>query len=234
MKARGRIAPLVFALAILAGCASAELTFDEPYAGERLARPDRILVDDFAATPAEAPADSAVAAQAEGPAPQTTEEIELGRKLGAEIARQLAENLRAMDLPALQAKGQPPPRVGDIVIKGQFVSIDSGEAGRRVLLGFGSGAAELKTAVEGYQMTPQGLRRLGSGEVDSAGSSTPGLLGPAALTVATANPLGLIVVGAVKLREARTGSNTIEAAAARTADAVAERLRVGAEKQGWI
>lgn len=234
MKMLSRAAPWLLVLFVLAGCASTKVTSEQPYTGERLARPDRIVVYDLAATPVEIPTDSAVTAEAVGSAPQTAEDIEVGRALGAEVAKQLTVNLQGMALPAVQAAGQPPPRAGDIVIKGQFVSIDEGKAGRRVLLGFGSGAAELKTAVEVYQMTPQGLRRLGSGETDSAGGRTPGLLVPVAVTAATANPLGLIVVGAMKLREARTGSNTIEGAAKRTADAIAERLRVGAEKQGWI
>jgi hypothetical protein len=38
----------------------------------------------------------------------------------------------------------------------------------------------------------------------------------------------------MKVREMRTGSNTIEAAAKRTADEVAARLKVAAQKQGWI
>lgn len=234
MKTLGRAAPWLFALVVLAGCASTKVTSRDTYNGEPLVRPDRILVHDFAATPAEAPADSAVAAQAAGPAPQTAEDVAVGRRLGAEIARQLAADLRGMGLPGVQAAGQPPPRVGDIVIKGQFVSVDEGRTGRRVLVGFGSGAAELRTAVEGYQMTPQGLRRLGGGETDSAGGKTPGLLVPLGVAAATSNPLGLIVVGAVKLRREQTGANTIEGAAKRTADEIAAQLRVAARKQGWI
>ena len=38
----------------------------------------------------------------------------------------------------------------------------------------------------------------------------------------------------MKVRNARAGSSTIEAAAKRTADEVAARLKAGAEKQGWI
>jgi hypothetical protein len=234
MKMPGRAVPLLFALMVLAGCASTKVTSHQPYTGEQLARPDRILVYDFAATPTDAPADSTVAAQAAGPAPQTAEEIEVGRKLGAEVAKQLVADLQGMGLPAVQATGQPPPRSGDIVIKGQFVSITEGAAGRRVLVGFGSGAAELRTVVEGYQMTPQGLRRLGSGETDSAGGKTPGMVAPLAVYAATANPLGLVVVGTMKVRGERTGSNTIEGAAKRTADEIAAQLRVAAEKQGWI
>jgi hypothetical protein len=234
MKTLGRAAPWSFALVVLAGCASTEVTSRQPYTGEGLARPDRILVHDFTATPAEAPADSAVTAQAAGPAPQTAEDVEVGRELGAEVAKELVADLRGIGLPAAEAEDKPAPRPGDIVIKGQFVSIVEGGAGRRVLLGFGSGAAELRTAVEGYQMTPQGLRRLGSGETDSVGGKTPGMVAPLAVFAATANPLGLIVVGTMKARGERTGSSTIEGAAKRTADEIAARPRVAAEKQGWI
>jgi hypothetical protein len=38
----------------------------------------------------------------------------------------------------------------------------------------------------------------------------------------------------MKVRGERTGSNTIEGAAKRTADEIAAQLRVAAEKQGWI
>lgn len=55
-----------------------------------------------------------------------------------------------MGLPAVRATGQPLPRVGDLVIRGYFVAVDPGSAGERVLAGFGSGAAELRTMVEGY------------------------------------------------------------------------------------
>jgi hypothetical protein len=79
---------------------------------------------------------------------QTAKDIEEGRKLGAEVARQLVVDLQNMGLPAVQAVGQPPPRVGDIVIKGSFVSVEEGSAGKRVLLGFGSGASDLRTVVE--------------------------------------------------------------------------------------
>jgi hypothetical protein len=120
------------------------------------------------------------------------------------------------------------------VIEGNFYGIDEGRTGRRVLLGFGSGAAELRTAVEVYRMTPEGLRHLAGGTTDSGGGKTPGMVAPLAVYAATANPLGLVVVGAMKIRGERTGSNTIEGAAKRTADEIAAQLRVAAEKQGWI
>jgi hypothetical protein len=231
----GRAASWSFALLLLVGCASTEVTERQTYAGEKLARPDRIIVDDFAATPDEVPADSAAASASAGAAtPQTPKDIEEGRKLGAEVARQLVMDLQNMGLPAVQAAGQPAPRVGDIVIKGSFVSIEEGSAGKRVLLGFGSGAADLKTVVEGYQMTAQGLRKLGGGQVNSGGNKTPGVVVPLAVMAATANPIGLVVVGGMKAYGEVSGSSTIEGRAKPTADEIAAQLKVAAEKQGWI
>ena len=161
MKPFGSATACLFALVVLAGCASTEVTERESKVGdEKIARPDRIIVYDFAATPADVPADSTLAGRyAEHSTQQTAEEIEAGRKLGAQIAQELAAEIRDMGLSAARAAGQPAPRVGDIVIRGYFVSIDEGTAGKRILVGFGSGAAELRTVVEGYQVTAQGLRQ---------------------------------------------------------------------------
>jgi hypothetical protein len=235
MKTFSRAAPWVFALLVLAGCASTNVTERQAYAGEKLARPDRIIVYDFAATPDEVHAESALPTATAGAAtPQTPKDIEEGRKLGAEVARQLVVDLQNMGLPAVQAVGQPPPRVGDIVIKGSFVSVEEGSAGKRVLLGFGAGASDLRTVVEGYQMTAQGLRKLGGGELNSGGNKTPGMVAPLVVAAATANPIGLVVVGGMKAYGEASGSSTIEGRAKATADQIAAQLKVGAQKQGWI
>jgi hypothetical protein len=225
-------AALLLAVVVVPGCASTEVTERERYEGAQLARPDRIIVHDFTANPAEVPSGSAFAAQMAG-AP-TPEQLEVDRKLGAEVARRLVADLQGMGLPAVRAAGQPPPRPDDIVLRGYFVSVDEGRAGRRVLVGFGSGAAELRTAVEGYQMTAQGLRPLGRGEIRSEGGKLPGMVLPAAVLAATASPIGLIVGGTAKATGEVTGSETIEGAAERTADEIAAQLRTAAERQGWI
>jgi uncharacterized protein DUF4410 len=228
--------PWLFALVVLAGCASTNITERQSNTGsEKLARPERIIVYSFVATPADVSAESAVAGQFIQPStPQTAEQIETGRKLGAQIAKELVTQIQAMRLPAVLASGQPAPRVNDIVIKGYLLSVQEGSAGKRVLIGFGSGNAELKTRVEGFQMTDHGLRQLGSGELDSGGSKTPGMLVPLAVAAATANPIGLVVGGVVKLHGEESGSDTIEGSGKRTADAIAKQLRGAFQKQEWI
>ncbi len=92
----------------------------------------------------------------------------------------------------------------------------------------------MKTQVEGYLMTDQGLRELGSREIDSGGGKTPGVMVPLAVTVATANPIGLIVGGAVKVGGEVTGRSTIKGSAKRTAKKIGDELRVAFQKQGWL
>ena len=61
---------------------------------EKLPRPGHIWVYDFAAAPAEVPAASSLAGQPiEHAKPLTTEEIELGRKLGGAIAADIVEEI---------------------------------------------------------------------------------------------------------------------------------------------
>ena len=234
MKPLSRAASWLLALFVVAGCASTEITEHQPYQGEQLARPDRIIVHDFTANPAEVPPESAFAAELAGAATPTPQQAELGRKLGAQIAQELVAELRAMGLPAVAAEGQPAPQVDDIVLRGYFVSVEEGSARERVLVGFGKGAAELRTAVEGFQMTTEGLRPLGRGEVRSGGGELPGVVLPLAVVAATANPIGLVVGGAVKLTGEATGSDTIEGSAKRTAEEIAAQLKTTAEEQGWI
>ena len=231
---RGVIA-CVFALVVVAGCASTTVTQRQEYEGGKIARPDRIIVHDFASSPADIPAGSAVAGQYAQPStPQTPEDIEAGRKLGAAVAKELVAEIQAMGMPAVLAAGQPAPRIGDIVIMGYFESVDTGSVAKRVVLGFGSGAAHLETAVEGYLMTDRGLRRLGSGVVDSGGGKTPGVALPLAITLATANPIGLIVGTGAKAYGEISGSSTIEGSGKRTAKLIAAQLKVAFQRQGWI
>ncbi len=226
----------LFALAVLSGCASTDVESSKSYVGDKkLARPGQVIVYDISATGADVAADSSLSGQfAEHSTPQTAEEIAVGRKLGAEIAKQLVTEIRDMGLAATRALDRPQRKVGDLVIKGHFVSVVEGSAAKRILIGFGSGNADVKTVFEGYQVTNSGLRLLGTRELKSSGGKLPGVVLPAALFAATHNPIGLVVGGAVKLEGQASGRDTVEGDAKRTAKEAAEELKAAFEKQGWI
>jgi hypothetical protein len=192
-------------------------------------------VYDFVATPGDVPAESGFSGRhAAHREPQTADQIATGRRVGAEIATHLVDEIRAMGLPAEHASGGPKPRIHDIVIRGYLLSIDKGSAAERVAIGLGSGGSELRAAVEGYQVTDRGLRRLGSGTVESGGSKSPGMAVPAAVAVATANPVGLIISTGVKAYDEESGKSTIEGRAKAVAHEIAEQIKPRFEQQGWI
>lgn len=237
MKSFSRAALCLCLLIMIAmtGCPSTKVTERQRYDGEKLARPGRIIVHDFAATPADIPSWSVSAGRYAQPGtPQTPEVIRTGRQLGSQVAAKLVTEIREMGLPAVRAAGQPRPQPNDIVLIGYFESIDEGSAAKRVALGFGSGSAKLQTRVEGYQMTNRGLRFLGAGTVAAGGGKGPGVAVPIAVTIATANPIGLIVGGAAKVGGEVSGASTIKGTANRTAKEIAKELRVAFQRHGWI
>jgi len=230
-----RIVLCLFVAVVIAGCASTKVTDRQILVTGRIPRPEHILVYNFVATPADVPADSALADQsAVSQTPQTAEHIETGRRVGADIATWLVEEIRRLGLPAERALAGATPRINDIVIRGYLLSVEEGSVTKRMAIGFGAGASRLSVAVEGYQMTAQGLRKLGSGTVEAGGGKGPGAAVPLAIAIASANPLGLIVSSGMKVHGEMSGSSKIEGRAEQTAKEIANQLKTRFQKEGWI
>jgi Domain of unknown function (DUF4410) len=215
MDVLSRVAQRLFADVLVAAGVSTRTVSLQPYEGGRITRPDRLVVYDFAASP------------------ETAQEIAVARQVGAQVAEELVAHIRSWGLPAVQAAGEPTPRIGDAVLTGYFESVDPSSMAKRFVLRFGSGAAELRTIVEAYVMTDKGLRRLGSRVVEpEGGKSRSGAL-PLALAVASGNPIGLVISGAATLEGETSGRATIEGAK-RTAREVADKVEEVFRKQDWI
>ena len=235
MKVFRRPSAWALALVVLAGCASTNVTSREEYQGAKLPRPDRIIVRDFAATPSDLAPDTPMATLVdEHSRPQTAQEVAAGRKLGSQLAAELAAKIRAMGLPAVTAQGQAAPRVGDLVITGYLTTVQPGSATERLVVGFGEGSAKLSTHAEGWWMSERGLVRVGRGNVTSDSGEAPGVAAPLVVAAASGNPVGLLVSGGARLYQYETGSDTIEAEAKRTADLIAEKIRPKFQEEGWI
>jgi hypothetical protein len=235
MKSGSRVVLCLLALFLVAGCASTNVTQQTPMSNPGLARPNQIWVYNFVANPADMPADSSIRGEVGSPStPPTAEQIAEGRQLGALIAQELVVDINAMGLSAVQAGPGSTPQVGDGVIRGYLVSVQGGSAVQRFVFGFGAGTSEMDTVVEGYAVTPQGWRKLGSGTLTSSGNKTPGMVVPAAVAIATANPIGLIVVGGAKIYGEASGRNGLEGRAKATADEIAKELKIRFQDRGWI
>jgi hypothetical protein len=235
MKIGNHIVLCLLALLVIAGCGSTKVTSRNELVTGQIPRPAHIWVYDFAATPADVPAESALAGQhSEHSTPQTAQQIATGRKLGAEIASELVKEIRGMGMPAEHAVAGSTPQINDIVIRGYLISYNKGSEAKRIAIGFGSGASDLKVAAEGFQMTAQGLRKLGSGTTESAGGKAPGEdLGVLGL-IATHNPAGLIVSTGMKVYGEESGKSKVEGRAKAIAKEISDVLKRRFQEQGWI
>jgi hypothetical protein len=238
MKSASRIVLCMLAVLVVAGCASTNVTQQTPISSPGLARPNTIWVYNFVANSSDMPTNSSIGGDVGAPStPPTQQQIDEGRQLGALIAQQLVADINSMGLSAVQAGPGSSPQVGDGVIRGYLVSVQGGGTGsmvQRFVIGFGAGTSEMDTVVEGYAVTPQGWRKLGSGTLTSSGNKTPGMVVPAAVAIATANPIGLIVVGGAKIYGEASGNAGLQGRAKSTADEIAAQLRIRFQDRGWI
>lgn len=229
----------VLALSIVAcitiSCASSDVTASREHArGIQLQKPDRIIVYNFAATPDEIPADAVISGYyRKHDTPQTMEQIRVGRELGNIVAKELVKEIHKMGMPAERAGKGPAPGIGDLLIKGAFVSMDEGSQLKRVLIGFGAGAGKLKTHVEGYQITAEGPRLLGRRAIEAEGGKMPGLLVPVA-GAASAGRVGTAVIAGGMNVKKELGPESLQGAAKLTAEEIAKVLSQKFAEQGWI
>jgi hypothetical protein len=230
-----KLAVFVITLIIMAGCASTTVSNRQQLVSGSLPRPAQIWVYPFAATPADVPPESSLYGQVTpDTAPQTAEQIAEGQKLASAIASQLVQQILDMGMPAAVGSAATRPQLNDLVIEGSILSVQQGSAVERFAIGFSAGQSEMKVAVEGFQMTSNGLRKLGSGDVGSTVNKTPGTAVGLAVFLATKNPAGLIVSTGMKAYGEKSGSNTIQGRATAIAKEVGDALKKRFQQQGWI
>ncbi len=224
-----------FICMMLIGCSSTEIT-NQDVNIKKLPKPGTIWVYDFVANPADIPGDSALAGKFTAPAqPLTPEEVQIGQQLGSSIAKHLVQQINSMGLHSEVASTGTTPQIDDIVLKGYIFSLTQGNAAERIFIGFGYGASQLDTMVEGYQMTNDGLRKLGSADLKSVGGQTPGggATGAASFLI-FGNPISLIIGPVVKGVIEMTGGPSVDGRADSTAELISEKLQVLFQEQGWI
>jgi hypothetical protein len=234
-KYQGYILMCLSALFAFGVNAGTKVTERDEIVVEEIPKPAHIWVYDFSATASDIPKESELAGQSsDHDSPQTEEQVATGRKLGADIAAELVSKIKAMGLAAERPVAGTKPDINDLVIRGSLVSMVAGSEKKRFVVGFGSGESELKVAVEGFQMTAEGLRKLGYGSTESTGPKTPGEAAGVLALVATHNPIGLIVSTGIKAHEHKTGADTLEGRARDTAKEIAKVLKQRFQEQGWI
>lgn len=222
-------------MTIVTGCASSDMTTKRNLANAPLSKPGRILVYDFIASADQIDDGSVISPYVEQrTTPQTAKQRALGLKLGDLVAGHLVKDILALGMPAERENSLRPARVDDLILKGEFFSIVEGSRMKRMLIGFGAGANELKTHVVAYQVTPTSLHRVGDAEFKAAGGKMPGIAVPL---------IGGAVFGSIAVSAAVAGGmnvaqevspESMEGAAKRTANEITKELSRVFARQGWI
>ena len=237
MNRKTILAACLFTALLVVGCAGADVSNQQRNvaADAIILKPARAIVYDFASTPAGIPPDSAIAGlYRERTTPQTPDEIELGRRLGALVSARLVEELNKNGIAAIAAATGPVPHPGDAVIRGEFVTIDKGSRAKRMLIGFGAGSAKLETLVEGYVVTTGGLVPLGSAQIETSGGKKPGMLVPMGAGAAAGNLARSVAISGASNILQEGGSESLEGAAKRTAKEIAKVIVKAYKERGWL
>jgi len=226
----------LFAMVLVAGCSTTEITKGQILGKEKLPRPETVWVYDFVTSPADVQDDASLADKTSEPSnPLTPEEIHLNVQVGKNLATDLVKQINAMGLNSIQVTSLSKFQVNDIVLRGYLYSVVTGNAAKRIFLGFGYGASDLHTIVEGYQMTDSGLHKLSSADLNAAGGHMPGGGAMGVITfIVLRNPVGLILAPAVKGVQELAGGPTIEGRVNDTATKIADALKVRFQKEDWI
>lgn len=223
---------LLAAGSLLVGCASTDATVIETSEDRVIPRPDRILVYDVAASEEDAAGNPSIEGRySRREDPLTEDQIAVGRELGAAIAEQIVESLRELGLPAERATGTGVvPRMGDVLVRGEFIDIDEGSRVTRMLIGFGAGASELTTHFFTYVVTERGPEPVGEAEIETEGGKMPGML----LSMGVGGLAQGAAVGGAAATAKEFGPESMGAAAERTAEKFMELVKPGLVRRGWI
>ena len=221
------------AVCLVAACGQTGIRKAALTAETNLPRPSRILVYDFAVSEQEVKEYQGIMRQQ----PTIKDAAERERLLAQEVKDALADEI----IDALKPLGFVVERVArgtraagnDLVIDGQFLTVDEGNPLHRLVIGFGSGASAVQTQVQVYQ-APQ-ARKLLEFTTQSDSAALPGaapMLGAGA--VAQGGVTAGMVVANATVSGVKTYKSDVARMAAASGDQVARYLSEFFAEQGWI
>jgi hypothetical protein len=224
------------ALALMAGCARTSVQ-DVQMTAPGLPRPQLILVHDFATSPSAVALDQAVGARLLRMAneqPLASDEEKVAQEIARIVTESLVKQINQLGIPAQPGTIGTPPVAGPVLaIEGQFLSVDEGNRLRRMVIGFGAGASEVRTLVQIYETTAEGRRLVEDFYSTVKSSRKPGM-GPMAGVGAASGRAAESAAVATGVGALTARSQTVEGDAKHTADEIAKMLRKFFVEQHWI
>ncbi len=182
--------------------------------GSGPSRPERVLVFDFAASPDDLGLNRAIPARIARRVVGDEAEAEraVGRRAARVVANRTVDGLWSYGIPAEPADDATPLRTGDLVLTGQFVTLDEGNRMARPAIGFGTGDTEVRAQVQLYRVQGEEAQLLTGFQTIARSSRLP------SVTTSAAGPAG----------------DSVEADARRAADAIVTEILRFFISQDWL
>jgi hypothetical protein len=218
------------ALSIIGGCAGAKV--DATKTSGPLAKPDMIIVHNFAVTPGEVKLDEGLLATTmrdDKNREPNAEEKRVGYLVSEKLASSLVQELRDKGINAVRPGGGVQATDTTVTLNGEFLNIDQGNQSERVWVGFGMGGSEIRTRIQAVQNG----QLVAQADTKTKSSLKPGMLASAG-TAAAAESGAALAVGAATTGLSESFLATVDADAKRTAKEVAERIHKAYVNRGWL
>jgi hypothetical protein len=223
-------------LTVVAGCARVS-TQSIQNSIDRLPRPELILVHDYQVSLDEVQLDSAISSRVERAmkgTPEAEDRLKVEQEVSRALTTTLVDEIRKLGIraePAAMASAVTGPTLS---IEGQIVSINEGNKAKRLVIGLGSGASEVRTLTQVYEVTSGDGHRLIEDFYTTAKSSRKPGFGPMAGMGAAAGLAASHAAAAGGLGVVTARSQTVEADVQHGAKQIAKELAKLFVQQGWV
>jgi hypothetical protein len=223
-------APVIF---LLAACGQTGVRHAKFTEEKNLPRPSRIIVYDFAVSEREITEYQGIMRQQ----PKIKDAAERERKIAAEVkdalAGEVVNGLRGLGFVVERVSRGTAATDNDLLVDGHFFTVDEGSPLRRLVVGFGAGAATVQSQVRVYQ--GGATRKLMEFATHADSGKSPG----AATTLSAGAAVhGGVTAARVAASAAVSGVETYQSDVARMAaasgDQVVRYLSEFFARQGWI
>jgi hypothetical protein len=215
----------------------AKVTMLNSYTGEPLAKPTETVVYDFV-LPGDAIAmDNSPAARllGHGPIsqlkgdPNDSTPANVAANVQAAFSKTLVNELKKTPVPEPRvAKSGAEVPVNALMVHGDFTKVNEGDKTKRMIIGLGRGASDVKAHVVVAMMTKDGPVKVAEFDMDSKSGKKPG----AAATMGVGS--AAMAAASVAMNGATDGKSTAEGDASRMAKAVAKEIESVMTTQGWV
>ena len=233
MLTRIRVCIIALLCGFVAACGQTGIRRAALVAETNLPRPNRILLYDFAVSEQEVKEYQGIMRQQPNIKDAAERERVLAKEVKDALAEEVIDGLRPLGFVVERVGRETKATGSDLVVDGQFLTVDEGNPLRRLVIGFGTGASLVQSQVQVYQ--GEQARKLMEFTTQSDSGKMPGA---AATLGAGAAAQGGVTAGMVVANAAVSGVKTYKSDVARMAagsgDQVARYLSEFFAKQGWI